>query len=58
MNMTIAILLHAWTESLALGISFAKFKLPKKHAYGLMMMFCSACSLGVCLGWVIANSNE
>ena len=58
LNITIAILLHAWTESLALGISFAKNDVPKKHAYMLMLIFCTAGPLGVVIGWILAGMND
>jgi zinc transporter 1/2/3 len=48
-------LLHAWTESLALGISFAKFNVKKKQAYPLMIIFCSAGPIGVGAGWIMSS---
>lgn len=54
----IAIVLHAWAESMSLGISFVKGGVETHHAYTMMFIFCIAGPLGIGLGWALSTLSE
>ena len=56
--MTIAVLLHKWTEAITLGICFAKGEVEKLHAYTMVIIFGSASPLGIALGWIFSGSSK
>ncbi len=56
--MTIAVLLHKWSEALTLGVAFAKGGVEKKHVISMIIIFGSASPLGIALGWIFSGSSK
>lgn len=55
--LTIAMLLHKWSEAFTVGVNFVKAKLPESRMIPMITLFSSFTPIGIFIGCWISNGN-